>query len=86
MAEKILQETRTRKQPTANPAIPMREADATPATPPEEGTSSEVPGSSNLIRENGHLLLKSLESDDWPQVLQDERESRLASLFDVEKP
>src|SRR4051812_43677458 len=45
---------------------------------------SEMTEESNLIRVNGHILFKSVEIGDWAQAIADERESRLASLCDVD--
>ena len=43
----------------------------------EEGTIS------NLVHDNGHILLRSLDVEDWQRALHDDREARLASLGDV---
>ena len=48
----------------------------------ESGIDLEVGGITNLVRIDGHLLLKSLAIEDWSETLREDRESRLASLID----
>lgn len=47
----------------------------------ESGISAEA-GGSNLVRIDGHVLLRSLAIKDWSETLREDRESRLASLID----
>ena len=47
---------------------------------PDHNSAHEEADDTNLVRENGHLLIRSLDVEDWQQALEADREARLLSL------